>query len=165
MKAVANVNDLIAPELIGFDIFEQNQIDQIMLEVLMEPKIKSKLGANAILGVSLAVAKAASHGIRSAPVQVHRKEVNANTLPVPMMNILNGGSHADNGIDFQEFMVMPAGASSFFQNPSEWEPRFSNELKAVAEEPRTFLPMWVTKGALLLTSKIMWKPLKWSCRP
>jgi len=128
LKAVANVNDLIAPELIGFDIFEQNQIDQIMLS-LDGTKNKSKLGANAILGVSLAVAKAAAME-SGQPLYRYIGGVNANTLPVPMMNILNGGSHADNGIDFQEFMVMPAGASSFSESLRMGAQIF-HELKAV----------------------------------
>ncbi|MFO7824451.1 MAG: phosphopyruvate hydratase [Cyclobacterium sp.] len=128
LKAVANVNDLIAPELIGFDVFEQNQIDQIMLS-LDGTKNKSKLGANAILGVSLAVAKAAAME-SGQPLYRYIGGVNANTLPVPMMNILNGGSHADNGIDFQEFMVMPAGASSFSESLRMGAQIF-HELKAV----------------------------------
>jgi enolase len=111
LKAVANVNDLIAPELTGFDIFDQNQIDQVMIS-LDGTKNKSKLGANAILGVSLAVAKAAAME-SGQPLYRYVGGVNANTLPVPMMNILNGGSHADNAIDFQEFMVMPVGAETF----------------------------------------------------
>ncbi len=114
LKAVANVNDIIAAELVGFDVFEQNQIDQLMLS-LDGTKNKSKLGANAILGVSLAVAKAAAMEA-GQPLYRYIGGVNANTLPVPMMNILNGGSHADNGIDFQEFMVMPAGAESFSES-------------------------------------------------
>jgi enolase len=114
LKAVANVNDLIAPELSGFDIFDQNQIDQIMIS-LDGTKNKSKLGANAILGVSLAVAKAAAMEA-GQPLYRYVGGVNANTLPVPMMNILNGGSHADNAIDFQEFMVMPVGASTFSES-------------------------------------------------
>ncbi|EPR68756.1 phosphopyruvate hydratase [Cyclobacterium qasimii] len=114
LKAVSNVNDVIAPELIGFDIFEQNQIDEIMCS-LDGTKNKSKLGANAILGVSLAVAKAAAME-SGQPLYRYIGGVNANTLPVPMMNILNGGSHADNAIDFQEFMVMPAGATSFSES-------------------------------------------------
>ncbi|MFC4871346.1 phosphopyruvate hydratase [Negadavirga shengliensis] len=113
-KAVANVNDVIAPELVGFDVFEQNQIDQLMIS-LDGTKNKSKLGANAILGVSLAVAKAAAMEA-GQPLYRYIGGVNANTLPVPMMNILNGGSHADNAIDFQEFMVMPAGAESFSES-------------------------------------------------
>lgn len=114
LKAVANVNDKIAPELTGFDIFDQNQIDQLMIS-LDGTKNKSKLGANAILGVSLAVAKAAAMEA-GQPLYRYIGGVNAHTLPVPMMNILNGGSHADNAIDFQEFMVMPVGASSFSES-------------------------------------------------
>jgi enolase len=111
LKAVSNVNDIIASELVGFDIFEQNMIDQIMID-LDGTHNKSKLGANAILGVSLAVAKAAAMEA-GQPLYRYIGGVSANTLPVPMMNILNGGSHADNAIDFQEFMVMPTGAESF----------------------------------------------------
>ncbi|MES2730254.1 MAG: phosphopyruvate hydratase [Bacteroidota bacterium] len=113
LKAVENVNELIADELIGFSVFEQNLIDKIMIEMDGTPN-KGKLGANAILGVSLAVAKAAA---QEAGLSLYRYlgGVNANTLPVPMMNILNGGSHADNSIDFQEFMVMPVKAESFSQ--------------------------------------------------
>ena len=114
LKAVANVNDVIAPELLGYDIFDQNQLDQIMIS-LDGTKNKSKLGANAILGVSLAVAKAAAMEA-GQPLYRYIGGVNANTLPVPMMNILNGGSHADNAIDFQEFMVMPVGASTFSES-------------------------------------------------
>lgn len=114
LKAVANVNDVIAPELLGYDIFDQNQIDQIMIS-LDGTKNKSKLGANAILGVSLAVAKAAAMEA-GQPLYRYIGGVNANTLPVPMMNILNGGSHADNAIDFQEFMVMPVGAATFSES-------------------------------------------------
>ena len=111
LKAVANVNTKIAGEIVGFDAFDQNLIDKLMIELDGTPN-KSKLGANAILGVSLAVAKAAA---MEAGQSLYRYVggVSANTLPVPMMNILNGGSHADNAIDFQEFMVMPVGASSF----------------------------------------------------
>lgn len=128
LKAVANVNDVIAPELIGFDVFEQNQIDEIMCS-LDGTKNKSELGANAILGVSLAIAKAAAME-SGQPLYRYIGGVNANTLPVPMMNILNGGSHADNAIDFQEFMVMPAGASSFSESLRMGTQIFHN-LKAV----------------------------------
>lgn len=113
LKAVANVNDIIANELRGADVFEQNLIDKLMIE-LDGTENKSKLGANAILGVSLAVAKAAAQESRQ-PLYRYIGGVNANTLPVPMLNILNGGAHADNKIDFQEFMVMPFGAESFSQ--------------------------------------------------
>lgn len=111
LKAVNNVNTLIAEELVGLPVFEQSLIDKIMIELDGTPN-KGKLGANAILGVSLAVAKAGAVEC-GLPLYRYLGGVNANTLPVPMMNILNGGSHADNSIDFQEFMVMPAKADSF----------------------------------------------------
>jgi enolase len=111
LKAVANVNDILAGELIGSSVFDQNLIDKIMIE-LDGTANKGKLGANAILGVSLAVAKAAAEEV-GMPLYRYVGGVNANTLPVPMMNIINGGSHADNSIDFQEFMIMPVGAKSF----------------------------------------------------
>ncbi|MBY5952298.1 phosphopyruvate hydratase [Algoriphagus marincola] len=111
LKAVANVNDIIASELVGFDVFEQNLIDQIMIELDGTPN-KGKLGANAILGVSLAVAKAAAME-SGQPLYRYIGGVNANTLPVPMMNIINGGSHSDAPIAFQEFMIRPVGAESF----------------------------------------------------
>ncbi len=111
LKAVQNVNETIAEELIGASVFEQNLVDKIMLELDGTPN-KGKLGANAILGVSLAVAKAAAQEAGQSLFR-YIGGVNANTLPVPMMNILNGGSHADNSIDFQEFMIMPVGAESF----------------------------------------------------
>jgi len=111
LKAVANVNEILAKELLGYNVFEQNLIDKVMLEI-DGTNNKSKIGANAILGVSLAVAKAAAASL-NLPLFRYIGGVNANTLPVPMMNILNGGSHADNSIDFQEFMIMPVKASSF----------------------------------------------------
>jgi len=111
LKAVDNVNGAIAEELIGFSVFEQNLIDKIMIE-LDGTDNKAKLGANAILGVSMACAKAAAQ-LSGQSLYRYIGGVNANTLPVPMMNILNGGSHADNKIDFQEFMVMPVNADSF----------------------------------------------------
>ena len=111
LKAVDNVNELIAPEIVGFSVFEQNLLDKIMIE-LDGTANKGKLGANAILGTSLAIAKAAAQESGQSLFR-YVGGVNANTLPVPMMNILNGGSHADNAIDFQEFMVMPVGADSF----------------------------------------------------
>ncbi|MDZ7262546.1 MAG: phosphopyruvate hydratase [candidate division KSB1 bacterium] len=110
-KAVANVNDIIAEEIIGEDATQQVLIDQILLE-LDGTKNKSKLGANAILGVSLAVCKAAAAAF-DLPLYQYIGGINAKTLPVPMMNILNGGVHADNNVDLQEFMIMPAGAPSF----------------------------------------------------
>lgn len=110
-QAVDNVNDKLAAELIGYPVFEQNLIDKIMIEADGTPN-KANLGANAILGVSLAVAKAAAAEL-GQPLYRYVGGVSANTLPVPMMNIINGGSHADNSIDFQEFMIMPIGASTF----------------------------------------------------
>lgn len=110
-KAVDNVNNVISDELLGLDVFEQVFIDRALLS-LDGTENKSKLGANAILGVSLAVAKAAAEASGMALYR-YLGGVKANTLPVPMMNILNGGSHADNSIDFQEFMIMPIGAPSF----------------------------------------------------
>ncbi|HAK80058.1 MAG TPA: phosphopyruvate hydratase, partial [Runella sp.] len=113
LKAVQNVNEIIYPELLGLSVYDQNLIDKIMIE-LDGTANKGKLGANAILGVSLAIAKAAA---QEAGLSLFRYVggVNANTLPVPMMNIMNGGAHADNAIDFQEFMVMPTNATSFSQ--------------------------------------------------
>ncbi len=110
-KAVGNVNKVIAKKLEGVSVFEQNTIDRLMLEA-DGTENKSKLGANAILAVSMAVAKAAAQE-SNQPLYRYIGGVNANTLPIPMMNILNGGSHADNKIDFQEFMVMPVGADTF----------------------------------------------------
>jgi len=110
-KAVTNVNTLIAEELIGTSVFEQNYIDQVMIDLDGTPN-KSKLGANAILGVSLAVAKAAAEEL-AMPLYRYVGGVSANTLPVPMMNIINGGSHSDAPIAFQEFMIMPVQAKNF----------------------------------------------------
>lgn len=111
LNAVENVNVKIAGELVGIPVDEQNLVDQIMIDLDGTPN-KSALGANAILGVSLAVAKAAAKESGQSLFR-YIGGVNANTLPIPMMNILNGGSHADNAIDFQEFMVMPIKAGSF----------------------------------------------------
>ena len=132
LKAVSNVNDIIAPELIGSDVSDQNLIDKIMLELDGTPN-KAKLGANAILAVSLAVAKAAA---QEAGMSLYRYigGVNANTLPVPMMNILNGGSHADNSIDFQEFMIMPVGAESFSHAMKMGSEIFHNLAKVLKEK-------------------------------
>ena len=110
-KAVNNVNTIIAEEIVGTSVFEQNYIDQSMIDLDGTPN-KSKLGANAILGVSLAVAKAAAEEL-GMPLYRYVGGVSANTLPVPMMNIINGGSHSDAPIAFQEFMVMPVKAESF----------------------------------------------------
>jgi len=111
IKAVQNVNEIIAPELIGRTVLDQAGIDNLLLE-LDGTDNKSKLGANATLGVSLAVAKAAA-SLLGQTLYSHIGGVNARVLPVPMMNILNGGEHADNNVDLQEFMVFPAGAQSF----------------------------------------------------
>jgi len=111
LQAVANVNEKIAPVLVGTSVFEQNKIDQMMIDLDGTPN-KSKLGANAILGVSLAAAKAAANEL-GLPLYRYVGGVSAHTLPVPMMNIINGGSHSDAPIAFQEFMVMPVGAKSF----------------------------------------------------
>jgi len=111
LQAVANVNELIAPHMLDRDAFDQVAIDETLLE-LDGTENKGKLGANAILGVSLAVAKAAASA-SGLPLFRYVGGVSANTLPVPMMNILNGGQHADSNVDFQEFMVLPVGAESF----------------------------------------------------
>ncbi|MFA7431973.1 MAG: phosphopyruvate hydratase [Rhodospirillaceae bacterium] len=110
-KAVANVNETIEEELLGMDALNQREIDQTLIR-LDGTKTKSELGANAILGVSLATAKAAAAALE-LPLYRYIGGVNGHVLPVPMMNILNGGSHADNNVDIQEFMVMPVGAQSF----------------------------------------------------
>ena len=111
LNAVNHVNEEIGNALIGVDVRDQRYVDQIMIDLDGTPN-KSRLGANAILGVSLAAAKAAAH-FSDRSLYSYVGGVNAHILPVPMMNILNGGAHADNSIDFQEFMVMPVGASSF----------------------------------------------------
>src|SRR5260370_4292244 len=110
LKAVRNVNETIASRLRGRDALEQPAIDRILLELDGTPN-KGKLGANAVLGVSLAVAAAAAKSAR-LPLYRYLGGTNAKVLPVPMMNVLNGGKHADNNIDFQEFMIMPLGAAS-----------------------------------------------------
>jgi len=109
--AVKNVNEIIAPEVLGMDAAQQEELDAMMIE-LDGTANKSKLGANAILGVSLAAAQAAAESA-GLPLYRYLGGCNANILPVPMMNILNGGKHADNNVDFQEFMVMPTGAENF----------------------------------------------------
>ncbi|ALL08140.1 MULTISPECIES: phosphopyruvate hydratase [Pedobacter] len=128
LKAVANVNDKIADELRGVDVFEQNAIDNLMIK-LDGTDNKANLGANAILGVSLAVAKAAAQESRQ-PLYRYIGGVNANILPIPMMNIVNGGSHSDAPIAFQEFMIMPVGASSFSE-ALRWGTEVFHNLKAI----------------------------------
>ncbi len=111
LKAVQNVNEIIAEEIIGLEATDQPEIDRLLIELDGTPN-KSKLGANAILGVSIAVAKAAAESV-GLPLFQYLGGVNAKVLPVPMMNILNGGKHADNNVDVQEFMISPAGACCF----------------------------------------------------
>jgi enolase len=111
LKAVRNVTEVIAPRLLGHDALDQLGVDRVMIELDGTPT-KSKLGANAILGVSLAVAKAAAAALE-IPLYRHIGGVHSATLPVPMMNVLNGGKHADNNVDLQEFMIVPLGATSF----------------------------------------------------
>ncbi|MFN8289034.1 MAG: phosphopyruvate hydratase [Chitinophagaceae bacterium] len=131
LKAVKNVNDTIAPALIGNDVADQTGIDEMMIQ-LDGTANKGKLGANAILAVSMAVAKAAAEEA-SLPLYRYIGGTNAKTLPVPMMNILNGGAHADNKIDFQEFMVMPVGASSFSEG-LRWGVEIFHALKSVLKK-------------------------------
>ena len=128
LKAVENVNDLIAPEIIGMDVDDQVGIDAKLLE-LDGTKFKSKLGANATLGVSLAVARAAAD-FYGMPLYRYIGGANAKKLPVPMMNVINGGSHADSSVDFQEFMIMPVGAPSF-KEAVRWGAEVFHALKKV----------------------------------
>ena len=131
LKAVENVNSKIAAELVGFSVYEQSLLDKIMIELDGTPN-KANLGANAILGVSLAAARAAAQDA-GMPLYRYIGGVGASTLPVPMMNILNGGSHADNSIDFQEFMIMPTGASSFSE-ALRWGTEIFHHLKDVLKK-------------------------------
>ncbi len=133
LNAIRNVNEIIAEELIGCNVFEQTYIDKMLIE-LDGTNNKSKLGANAILGVSLAVANAAANSL-DMPLYRYIGGVNSKVLPVPMMNILNGGSHADNSVDLQEFMIMPAGA-----------PTFSEALRMCAEVYHTLKKILNDKG-------------------
>jgi enolase len=111
LKAVKNINEQIAPALLGQDATLQSRLDQIMID-MDGTKNKSKLGANAMLGVSMSISRAAAQS-HNLPLYRYIGGVDAGLLPVPMMNIVNGGAHADNNVDFQEFMIMPVGASSF----------------------------------------------------
>ncbi|HUR11844.1 MAG TPA: phosphopyruvate hydratase [Flavitalea sp.] len=131
LKAVDNVNKIIAEKLLGSEAADQAGIDQLMIELDGTPN-KSKLGANAILAISLAVAKAAAQEA-GLPLFRYVGGTNARTLPVPMMNILNGGAHADNKIDFQEFMVMPVGATSFSEG-LRWGVEIFHALKTVLKK-------------------------------
>lgn len=130
-QAVENVNSLIAPEIEGMNAFDQPAIDRALIE-LDGTENKGKLGANAILGVSLAVAKAAAESV-GLPLYQYLGGVNAKELPVPMMNILNGGKHADNNVDIQEFMIMPVGAATFMEG-LRMGTEVYHSLKAVLKE-------------------------------
>ncbi len=131
LKAVKNVNDIIADAIVGYDITQQAAIDQAMIDLDGTPN-KGKLGANAILAVSMAVAKAAAEEA-SLPLYRYIGGTNAKTLPIPMMNIVNGGAHADNKIDFQEFMIMPVGAPSFSEG-LRWGVEIFHTLKSVLKK-------------------------------
>ncbi|HKB45298.1 MAG TPA: phosphopyruvate hydratase, partial [Chitinophagaceae bacterium] len=131
LNAVKNVNDIITPALIGYDVADQTGIDEMMIQ-LDGTANKGKLGANAILAVSMAVAKAAAEEA-SLPLYRYIGGTNAKVLPIPMMNILNGGAHADNKIDFQEFMVMPIGASTFSEG-LRWGVEIFHALKSVLKK-------------------------------
>ena len=111
LKAVENVNDIIADEIIGWDVFDQTGLDNFLIALDGTPN-KGRLGANAILGVSMAAARAAAESL-GLPLFQYLGGINGKVLPTPMMNILNGGSHADNTVDIQEFMIMPVGAPAF----------------------------------------------------
>ncbi|HEV7780788.1 MAG TPA: phosphopyruvate hydratase [Chitinophagaceae bacterium] len=131
LKAVTNVNRTIAPALLGYDVADQTGIDEMMIQ-LDGTANKGKLGANAILAVSMAAAKAAAEEA-SLPLFRYIGGTNAKTLPIPMMNILNGGAHADNKIDFQEFMIMPVGANSFSEG-LRWGVEIFHTLKSVLKK-------------------------------
>lgn len=131
LRAVENVNDIIAPEIMGLDATEQALIDKVMIE-LDGTENKAKLGANAILGVSLAAAKAAAEEV-GLPLYQYIGGPNAKELPVPMLNVINGGKHADNNVDLQEFMIMPAGAHNFAEALRMAAETFHN-LKAVLKK-------------------------------
>src|SRR5688572_22083841 len=131
LKAVKNVNSIIAPALLGYDVADQTGLDEMMIE-LDGTANKGKLGANALLAVSMAVAKAAAEEA-ALPLYRYIGGTNAKTLPIPMMNILNGGAHADNKIDFQEFMIMPVGAPSFSEG-LRWGVEIFHALKTVLKK-------------------------------
>ena len=132
LKAVKNVNDVIAPQLLEMDAREQEAIDRKMIELDGTPN-KGKLGANAILAVSMATAKAAAAWC-GLPLYRYLGGSGGHTLPVPMMNILNGGKHADNSVDFQEFMIMPLGAPSFGEALRYGAETFRSEERRVGKE-------------------------------
>lgn len=130
-KAVDNVNDEIADELLGWDVFDQTGIDKMMIELDGTPN-KAKLGANAMLGVSLAVARAAADEL-GMPLFKYIGGVNGKTLPVPMMNVINGGKHADNSVNLQEFMIMPVGAPNF-KEALRWSAEVFHTLKKLLKD-------------------------------
>ncbi|MDH4276506.1 MAG: phosphopyruvate hydratase [Acidimicrobiia bacterium] len=130
-KAVENVNTVMSDALAGMDAYAQREIDQLLVDLDGTPN-KQKLGANAILGVSLAAARAAADDL-ALPLYRYVGGVNAHVLPVPMMNVLNGGEHADNNVDFQEFMIMPVGAASFSEG-LRWGVETYHSLKKVLGE-------------------------------
>lgn len=130
-KAIEHVNELLCEELVGMDAYDQQGIDEVMMAVDGTAN-KSRLGANALLGVSLASARAAAASC-NMPLYRYVGGLNANLLPIPMMNILNGGAHADNSIDFQEFMVMPVGAANFSE-ALRWGTEVFHHLKAVLKK-------------------------------
>ena len=162
-KAVDHVNTVLADELNGFDVTDQRMIDQVMID-LDGTANKGNLGANAILGVSLAVAKAAAETVGESLYR-YIGGVNAHTLPVPMMNILNGGSHADNKIDIQEFMIMPVGAETFsdgLRMGTEVFHHLKSVLKAKGHSTNVgdeggFAP---NLGSNEEAIEVVWKPLK-----
>ncbi|GAB2691503.1 phosphopyruvate hydratase [Paenibacillus thermoaerophilus] len=131
LKAVANVNDIIAPEIIGLDAQDQVAIDRKLIALDGTPN-KGKLGANAILAVSMAVARAAAEALQ-VPLYKYLGGFNAKTLPVPMMNIINGGAHADNNVDVQEFMILPVGAPTFAE-ALRWGAEIFHALKSVLKD-------------------------------
>ncbi len=131
-KAIENVNTAIADELYGFEVFNQVELDQLLIE-LDGTENKQKLGANAMLGVSLAAARAAANAM-SLPLWRYVGGVNAKVLPLPMMNIINGGSHADNNVDLQEFMIMPVGARTFSEAVRMGAEIFHNLKKVLTEK-------------------------------
>ncbi len=144
LNAIDNIHNEIVPELIGYSAFNQVELDNLLIEIDGTPN-KAKLGANAILGVSLAIADAAANTL-DLPLWRYVGGVNAKVLPLPMMNIINGGSHADNSVDLQEFMIMPAGAEDFSQALQMGAEVFHN-LKKYFQKKAIVLPL-VMKAVL-----------------
>ncbi len=162
LDAVKNVNEIIGRELEGLDCLDQTLIDQTMID-LDGTENKSKLGANALLAVSLANARAAA-AFQEMPLYRYIGGTNAKTLPVPMMNILNGGAHADNNVDFQEFMVMPVGAESFSEALRCGAEIFHN-LKNVLKSRIGYSTSVGDEGGLPQTSNLTTKPSKLFSKP